>query len=164
MHQVARWAWKKHSILQTCLPKTVVETNLTTKNCVNDQAMKWNDSDQADPHSDELINITALNWIVETIWNRCVSNLRVFWDCTDVNGALSEVLLNTSVPFKVDRSPDKESVAVKVATRRVIEGHVMGVVGVFLLQKKLWMYFFVQKYFTSAIPCCRLGRSAFMKV
>lgn len=58
------------------------------------------------------------------------SNLNIFRNCTNVNKALSDVLKNASIPFKVDKSPNRDTVAIKVATRKVSEGDFRGAIRV----------------------------------
>ncbi|XP_037044233.1 uncharacterized protein LOC119080104 [Bradysia coprophila] len=57
-------------------------------------------------------------------------NLGVFRNCVDVVKALTDVLNDASVPFVVSKVVDRDSVVVKVATRKVGEGDVKGAVRV----------------------------------
>lgn len=58
------------------------------------------------------------------------SNLNVFRDCIDVNETLSNVLKNEGIPFTLDKFVNRDSVVIKVATRKVSEGDIRGAVRV----------------------------------
>src|ERR1700744_3342507 len=58
------------------------------------------------------------------------SNLNFFRSCTDVNGALTEILRNKGIPFSVNESVNRDSVVIKTANRKVSEGDIRGAVRV----------------------------------
>lgn len=61
-------------------------------------------------------------------------NLNIFRNCSDINDALNDVLRIASIPFKVSKAVDKDSVIVKTATRKVSEGDIRGAVRDFMLE------------------------------
>ena len=59
--------------------------------------------------------------------------MNVFRNCRDINQELSKVLQSKGIPFKIDKSVNKENVVIKTATRKVSEGDIRGAVRVLYL-------------------------------